>query len=412
MRKPEKCIKPDCRKAMSLLVELLKSKGYRVSCEGKHLRVNGAELSVDCIARQEIGPVRVSIGIITIDSPTADTIEQALVAKNMIPLDKVIIVSDTVQRDLAEIAERLGIVLVTPSLLNLAMADKLRQVVEAYIEPGIGVEEMKLMMREAKIPGIKPIPLLGRRKRPLGLRLLYYPILCYHVTVHALNGGEAIATRDTILCLEAGSGSLVEWDDGLSIVWEWGQLGELDDDAVEVLLAISRIGTVSLTQLREQFRDLDAELAVSVLEEYGLIERVGGDMYSIAPPPLEGYKPIIDAVKDRIREKPLDGPCTRVLKPVVDPLKIRKIVEAIGRIEDEKILYYPVYMIVLSEEKSYTYLTLLVDGVTGSRLEDLEEVVRDSIMMKEIDAIIEEVERKPECLSEPAQPPHSTARPG
>ncbi len=411
-----KCLESECISLLKRVTSILETRGFNVECNGKIRGASGSYWDIQCIGSLSIGPAIIRIGVAAASTVDSNAVEYYLSAKNDLALDKVIVVSKTrPPEELVRLALRLGI-----SLVHGAEVEAEPRAGERgrtlYIHPQITMEEVLERIRTGRIKGIKPvIPILGRRKSILGSRLLLYPLLCLKGTIHAhLSGEGAIATREVDLCFEAGSGSLVSMEEhGLSIVWEWGQLGEIEDTAVDVLVVIGEIGTVSLTQLKEHFSDMDVELALSVLEEYGLIDRLGGDMYTIARPPIHGYKSPMVELRELVEEKHPESGCARTLDSMVDPIKLRRIVESIGTVEEEATLYYPVYMVVVEDERSSIKHTILVDGVRGARLDDLEEVVSDSKMVKAIERIIEEIERNGECMSEPAQPPHGQqARPG
>ncbi len=411
-----RCVESECISLLKRVTSILESHGFNVECNGKMRGASGSYWDVPCIGSLNIGPVTIRIGVAAASTVDSDAVEYYLSAKNDLALDKVIVVTrERPPGELVRLASRLGISVVPGPEIREPLGPSERGET-LYIHPQVTVEEVLERIRTGRIRGLKPvIPILGRRKNILGARLLLYPLLCYRGTIHAHLGGEgAIATREVDLCFEAGSGSLVTVEEhGLSIVWEWGQLGEIEDTAVDVLAVIGEIGTVSLTQLKEHFSDIDVEIALSVLEEYGLVDRLGGDMYTIAKPPIQGYKSPMTELRGLLAKEPPQARCVRRLEPMVDPLKLRRIVESIGTVEEEAVLYYPVYMVVVEDERSDIKQTILVDGVKGTRLDDLEEVVSDSKMVKPIEKIVEEVEKRRECASEPAQPPHSQpARPG
>ncbi|MEB3860707.1 MAG: hypothetical protein GSR84_00625 [Desulfurococcales archaeon] len=411
-----RCVESECISLLKRVTSILESHGFKVECNGKTRGASGSYWDVPCIGSLSIGPVTIRIGVAAASTVDSDAVEYYLSAKNDLALDKVIVVTrERPPEELVRLASRLGISVVPGTEIREPLGPRERGET-FYIHPQVTVEEVLERIRTGRIRGLKPvIPILGRRKNILGARLLLYPLLCYRGTIHAHLGGEgAIATREVDLCFEAGSGSLVTVEEhGLSIVWEWGQLGEIEDTAVDVLAVIGEIGTVSLTQLKEHFSDMDVEIALSVLEEYGLVDRLGGDMYTIAKPPIQGYKSPMTELRGLLAKEPPQARCARRLEPMVDPLKLRRIVESIGTVEEEAVLYYPVYMVVVEDERSDIKQTILVDGVKGTRLDDLEEVVSDSKMVKAIEKVMDEIEMGGECMSEPAQPPHSQpARPG
>ncbi len=404
-----KCRDPQCYELLEKIKRVLEDSGFNVKCNGRIKGVSGSYWDINCYFEADYRIMKVAGGIVLTQTIDPSIIEYIYTAKNDIGLDKVIVLTRSKgSSDLRDVAEKLGILIYTLEELQEELEAERPGLPTYYIKPVIQKDIVEEKIREGRIRGLKSIiPLISRKRELIGVRLLYYPLLCYKVIVHVHGREEStIVTREMEVCFEGGSGSLVSLEShGLAVISEWGQLGELEDDAIDVLTHIAEIGTVSISQLKEHFTDIDVDIVIDVLFEYGLIERVGGEIYTIAKPPLHNYKSPATALRElMVDENPVE--CSTRLDPLIDPGKLKRIVEAIGAVEGQTLVYYPIYIGVIRENGGES-LTILIDGTTGDRLEDLEEVVKDSIAMKKIDIIIEEIEESiSKCVSEPARPPH------
>ncbi len=395
---------------MDLVVAYLRDNGFEVDCSGEIKGSSGVKWRADCVFSKNFGIFKVT-GIIVRskggNSNVMGTLEHAYTIKTDTGVDKVIIIYDeqAVSREVKELAYKLGMVIIDVNDYNrlqrsVETGTTYVQVDEFYIGPRISAKEVA--EHEANNKGIMGV--IGQKKtRILGVILVYLPLYCAKASIHSMDSRE-ISYTEYSLCFEGSTGSLVAIDDegGIYVVMEWQQLGELDPQALEVLKFISEIGTISMAQLKEHFYgSIDVESALEVLVEYGLIEETGG-LFMLKEPPIEHYLSPLEEFEAKglvNRGKPK---CGRVLKLTVDFKILREIVESYGTIEKEGILYYPLYLVVVEKEKGRHRVSKvrIIDGLTGERLRDLEELIIDSRMADEINEIVLEVEKKPGVIEE------------
>ena len=407
----ERCRDLTCMKASALIREYLEGIGFSIECNGHFEGSSGASWDIDCIYKINYGILDFSGGYVLLEKIDSHIIEYYLSAKNDIGLDKILIISKyNTPIDLRNIALRLGIIIYdVDEIFRIKKVEKHIESKVYYVNPYVSIENVRVKIVEGKIKGLKSIiPLMARKRQLIGVKLALYPLVCYHARVHASSPvEELIKTKEMHLCFEAGTGSLVSLsDEGLIIIQKWSRLGEIEDDAVQILIHIAEMGTVSLLQLKEHFKNINVELALDLLEEYGLIERIGADIYTIMKPPIEEYASPYQLLS-KIGKISLKEPdiCHTVISTKTSIGKITNIVNSIGTVEDHFILYYPLYIAVIGEKNNGVESIILIDAITGNRLTSIEEIVRDSIVMKEIDRIVEEIESG-ECTSEPARQPH------
>ena len=395
---------------LGLVVAYLKSNGFDVDCRGEIKGSSGVMWRADCVFSRNFGIFKVT-GIIVRnkgkESSVMGTLEHAYTIKTDTGVDKVVIIYDkqTVSREVKELAYKLGMVIV-----DLNDYERLRRSIERgtaymgidefYVEPRISAREVA--EHEANNKGIMGV--IGQRKaKILGVILAYMPLYCAKASIHSTSDKE-ISYAEYSLCFEGSTGSLVslDRDGGIYVVMEWQQLGELDPQALEVLKFISEIGTISIAQLKEHFYgSIDVESALEVLVEYGLIEETGG-LYTLKEPPVEVYLSPLEEFEAKGTIKRGRPRCGRILSQTVDFGVLRDIVESYGTIEREGVLYYPLYLVVVEKEKGRQKVSKvrIIDGLTGERLRDLEELIVDSRMADEINEIVIEVEKNPGIIDE------------
>ncbi len=237
----------------------------------------------------------------------------------------------------------------------------------------------------------------GKKILYMGNALLFYPLRCYRILMKGGSGDQVLSAEEAEFCLELGTGSLVRFSEsnGLRIDTRLGQLGELEDEVVEVLETIGERGEISLEEIAEVVGSSEkAEVIVQVLVDYGLLEPLGLDTYAIARlTPRRSYR-LVSLLGERNLLVEGSPKCGITLEPVVPIAKLDKIVSIFGIINNKIILYYPVFLGVFVKKKGdqrSEEIAVFVDGVTGARLNDLEEVVASGRMIYTIDEIIDNI---------------------
>ena len=111
----------------------------------------------------------------------------------------------------------------------------------------------------------------------------------------------------------------------------------------------------------------------------------------LAKPPLSGYRdPLSES--ENLLEKGRPS-CGRILRSHIGLGKMERIIRAYGRIKSEAILYYPLHVLVYARRKGdkSVEVAVLIDGITGERVAELEEMLASSPAVTEMDEIIDEV---------------------
>ena len=390
--------------AVKSLVELLSEKGFTIECKDGIRGASGTIWKVDCVFSKDYSVFKLNGVIISsYDPPTISLIEHAYTIKNDTGSDKIVVVApDPGDRPIKSLAKKLGVVILTPSLISKA---RLRAVEESewgpletfHLLPLVkGSDVVEAAERGAPLYSILGSIFQSKKYKVLGARVAYLPLLCVHGFVHTLDKEpESLEAEESSLCFDMVSGSLVSMEeDAITIVEEWSKLGELSDDAIEVLTHIGSMGTCSLSSLEESLRKEDLELIVEVLQDYGLLDNVGGDNYRVAKPPLEDYIPPTQAAKEKGVE-PVKGfpKCGTSFPALVGSDRIERIVGVHGLFREKAIVYYPIYVVVILKEKAGKRIetAMMFDGLSGKRTEDLEEVIAETPAIIEVDKIINDV---------------------
>lgn len=391
-------------RAVKSLVELLADKGFTVECKDGVRGASGTLWKVDCVFSKDYS-VFVLNGIIlsSPDPPTLSLIEHAFTIKNDTGSDKVIVVvPEPGDRSIKSLARKLGVAILTPSTIErayLRAGEELEwRPLEVFHAPPLvrGSSVVGLVEKGTILHSFLGSLFQGRRYRVLGARVAYIPLLCLHGFVHTLDKEpETLEAEESSLCFDMVSGSLVSVDEeSITIVEEWSKLGELSEDAIEVLRYLGSMGTCSLSGLEEALKKEDLELVIEVLQDYGLVDNVGGDNYRVAKPPLEGYVSPLEAVRGKQAKlvKGLPG-CGTTFPALVGSDKLEKIVGVHGLFKERAVVYYPVYVVVVLKERAGKRIetAIMFDGLSGKRIEDFEEIIAETPAVIDVDKIINDV---------------------
>ncbi len=394
-------------RAVKSLVELLLDSGFRVECRDGVRGASGTIWKVDCVFSKDYS-VFVLNGVIlsSPDPPTISLIEHAYTIKNDTGSDKVIVVApEPGDRPIKSLARKLGVVILTPTAIKRAHLrtgeePEWKPIEAFHFLPLVsGRHVAELVDKGTVLQSFLGSLFQGRRHKVLGARVAYIPLLCLHGFVHTLDKEpETLEAEESSLCFDMVSGSLVSADEGsITIVEEWSKLGELSDDAVEVLRYLGSMGTCSLSGLEEALKKEDLELVMEVLQDYGLVDNIGGDNYRIAKPPLEGYVSPVETAKEKRARlvKGLPG-CGTAFPALVGSDKLEKIVGIHGLFKEKAIIYYPLYVVVVLKERAGKRIetAMMFDALSGKRVEDFEEVIAETPAIIEVDKIINDVVEK------------------
>ncbi len=405
---------------MEDLIEDLRKKGFQIACEPELLS-NGARkrvLSGPCFFSGTLGSLLLRGVFVVVDYATSDVIRDLTVIrmKKGVPL-AFVIARDPPPRELELLATALGVGIIHGELRAIVP----ERVEEYIVLPGIDAEVARKIFEtrvKSSLSGILGGVLSSRKITFAGHRLVYIMIACYEVLVHMREHGELLEAQRSNLCFETASGSLVGVERGrIAIREEFSRLGELDHEAIRVLEIIASGGRVSLNEIAEHFGDPErARVIVDFLVELGLIEPDYEGYFHIVEPRIEDYTSLRDYFAGKgklVQGKP--AKCARIIEPGFDLTALDKVVKAFGLIEGKCIIYYPIYIGIFRKFRNherYVDTAAIIDGLTGERLEDLEEVLVSSNAIYQLDRIIEEVTSQLEekCIedSEPARPHHSS----
>ncbi len=347
-----------------------------------------------------MGPIKFKIGLLECKEDDFQKIlGKALSIKNKYMLDKVVAVTlsrgsgplssqaasiewlDVVSiDDFKVISTQAGV----PSVRGLEQPLLVREV---YVKPLINYEEDLMKLAE------KHRGRIIRKGDIMGSRIAFIPLYCAFLHAHTIDyTTDYLESENIRLCFEMITGSLVTFEDGVRPANFWQKVGELNEDLVKILHRIADLGEASISELKEEFRfSVDVESAIDVLLERGLIEPRAPDTYSLAAIPTSRIKDVYHKVERYLEEgKPA---CGTIFKRYSSYDKLKRIVEPYGGIKDEKIIYYPLHIIVYSKKAGGRKIdiAITVDGITGSRLGELEELLAESPAVADIDYIVDKV---------------------
>ncbi len=407
--------------ALSSIVESLKAQGARVRCKGPSYNgVTGL-----CIADVSIGGIPLRVLIVGVKSATPHTVKAVLEEK----VDEdahiaVLVAREPVDETVAELLAGIaGLVVVPESLIR----GEAREEAPVYVIPHVvNRSDAEKVFRGRILSSLKGFLGVFSQKKIefVAASEAYLRLRCYKLTIHVIDEvPEALEAAEASLCFETASGSLVEFDEeeGLRVSDVLVRLGELEDETIEVIQLLAKNRTASIAEIAEHVGSFEkARVIVEILAEFGLVEFTSDEAVRISLPTLAEYRASMDRLLSLARrsEKPS---CEDVLglEEVAD--KLDRIVGAFGSIEEVADIYYPLYVGVFKKYKDSKSIdvAIILDGVSGERMEDLEELIASSPAVFKLDDIINRINRgavhpREECRglgsgSTASQPPHGSA---
>ncbi|MCE4610480.1 MAG: hypothetical protein F7B17_00725 [Desulfurococcales archaeon] len=278
--------------------------------------------------------------------------------------------------------------------VDISTLEGIRSRVEASIEAG----KVLYMLPRLDVDDVKRI---GERHRGwiirkgdfAGARLAFMPLYCLLLHAHSIDYTPLYLESETVrFCFELSSGSLVTFDDGLRLAGFWQKIGELSPESIDVLRRIADLGEASLAELKEEFSDKgDVDSIIEVLLERGLIQPTAPDTYSLASLPTKRLRDPLQRFPGAVKEgRP---PCGYSFKPHVPPSRIREVAGLYGVVKEASLVYYPLVVIAYIKKSGERRIevAIVVDGVTGARLGDVEELLSESPAVAEVDSIVDDI---------------------
>jgi len=344
----------------------------KVECETRIKEVAGHTVFVPCIITIESRVFNIKVGIAFAKSK--DDLVKLYASKRTLGLDKLIVVVNFNVDEISRSALKLeGIEILTIdevlSILGLIKYE-VKRVGVHYVKPQ--VDEVTFRKIVDKYQGR-----IIKRGEYGGHNLIYIPIYDLYVTVYKINYTDLpLESLNAILSFEGITGSLVDVNSKgtIYIKGEWIRLGDLTLDELEVMKFVAKEGMASFSEIQAHFEWENVGAIIDVLIEKGLLMEIG-DHYQVKPPNLKGYRGVSSSLKHlMLSGKPESA---SLMEPEVSPGLLAKIVGLIGDIKEIKIVYYPVYVIMYEKNVGGTKVRsyVLISGVSGERMDDLEELI-------------------------------------
>ncbi len=289
-------------------------------------------------------------------------------------VDKMIVVTDkSVSPQVKGLAEYFNIGLLDIERLSSVGAafsiSEMKVLKHYYVEPKLTIEEVRKRAKCDK-------GLFGSCKgKHIATVLGHLPLYEYKVSLESPPKGESqIEFREIALDFESIRGSMVSIDENGTLRLEnlLVNIGDIPFEVVEVARYIAEHGPLTKEELSEivSIDERKLERIVLVLMDKMVID-VYGDTYAIKPLSLSKNYRSVSQVYSVEKGIPSEG---ETLHPYVSPEKLEYLLEAFGTVHNVKVVYYPVY-INIYEKSEGIYRVKMVDGNTGKRLDDFEELL-------------------------------------
>ena len=356
--------------------------GASSECRPERRGCSGRRWRIPCIVTVNVLLDTLKIGVAYAASPG----EAAALAgaRTDLGLDRLIVLVDgSVDPGLRDSLAAVGVKVMSlkEALEKLGALEYYEERVEAYtIKPAVTEGDVERLA--ARYRGR-----LFKRGDYAGHAIVYLPLYTFETRLHRVNYTEAaLEALEVYLSFEAIRGSLVRagGDGTLELHHEWQRIGELDYSALEVLEYIDREGLASYEDLLAHFGDEKIEGVLNLLVELRLVDEIESGSYTVRPLDLHGYRSVYLTHKDRLeKERP---PARQVLPAEAPYPLIRAFVSLFGEVREEMVIYYPILVIAYSRSREgrVTYVYTLVDGVTGERVTDIEDIVYSSERSMEV----------------------------
>jgi len=325
--------------------------------------------------------------VVLVDEPLGpEKVSYYAYMKNDTDLDKVILVTNMkTDFDAKKIAENAGINIVEVSKLAM-VTQKARGVLmkphlkRVHVSPRLSHEKIMDKLKCEKT-------LLGGCKRKLvDAVLVYLPMYSYTITLELPHkASHEIEFEEHTVTFESIKGSMVHVDEHgtLEIDRNYSNLGELSFEVLEVIRYIVEHGPLTKEELFElvSVDEKKLERILLILLDKMLVD-IYGDTYTIRQFTVPArYKSVTDFYKDNLEPGvPTEG---EVASPKVSLDKLEYFLSIFGEVTDRTILYYPLYVAIY--ERPGTIIRVKVfDGNTGERLEEFEEILEHTDVLRKI----------------------------
>ncbi len=378
------------REVIDTLSGLLRSLGFEVETDIPVEGKSGLTYNFDIIGTSfcKLFEVKVGIKIRLGKTLTTEDVLNLAMTRNDTNIDKIVVVSDSpLHPSVKSLTEYYNIGVVDFDKLSSVGGSfgvtQLKVLKHFHVKPKI---DMETAVKQAKCErgifgsckGVHKATILG-----------YLPIYEYKVSLESPSKGDSqIEFIESDVDFESIRGSMVSVDDEGTLKLEniLVNIGDLSFEVVEVARYIAEHGPLTREELSEivSIDERKLERIILVLMDKMLID-VYGDTYAIRPLSLPGkYKSV--SAKHRLENGiPTDG---EILHAIVSPEKLEYLLEAFGTVHEAKLIYYPLYINVY-EKKKGIYRVRLVDGNTGKRLTDFEELLEHTDDIRRIVSKIE-----------------------
>ncbi len=361
-----------------------------IEVESSLSRVNGLEVNE---VKVKIGPVPVKVGFVDCRGlGFEEVLGRALLAKRGGGYDKVVVVAGG---DVAKSVNSLGVgwlvAIEEREVKEIVPVTAKKPAKKFYVSPSLTVEKVSEISERLR-GGLlrRVVNVLGDF---VGARLAFMPLYCSVIHAHSIDYTPSPLEMETVtLCFELQTGSLVTFGDGLRTANFWQKIGELGSESIEVLKLIAEMGEAGIPDLKEKLGDkVDVDSVIEVLMERGLIRQKSPETYSLAPLPTSRIRDVVSSLEGRLIKG--EPSCGYVFKAHVDVSKINSVLRLYGNVKDEQLVYYPLVVMLYrrSVERRKIEMTVIVDGVEGSRLGEMEELIAESPAVTETDLIADDI---------------------
>lgn len=351
--------------------KILESEGFKVEC-GETLK------DIDCIFRKSYRLFEFRGGVIVVCGKIrAGEVGYAAALKNGLALDKMVMVArDEVDPEAKIMAGNYGIALHT--FQELIEKEGLVSESRTYHIP------FRVKREEADRIALGLRGIFMRRGEYLGPIFAYMPVYSVIATLTRNPGGTSslLESEKVEFDVDLSSGSIVgvSHDGSLHLPGGLRRLFlELTLTHAGLLKIIVEEGGISFSNLAERIGVTVGELEkeISVLIDAGLVEVVRGDILLAKHIKLGNLRGILEYYGNLAIEDGPRGDNFITLPINVDEEVVDEFIEVYGVVESEAIVYYPLIIAAYKRKKGSrpAYSFVVIDGVSGKRLEDVEEAL-------------------------------------
>jgi len=302
----------------------------------------------------------------------------------------IIVVEDQqdIDYNLVEALKRMGVKVVTGSV-PVSFGEKVGL---GFVKPVVGSKIEKIFNNiKNNLYNNKLLLIKNKNIKFIDCELVFLPLRCYNILINEKSSRHEIRVEHGELCFELASGSLVSFDEGLKVDSRLSELGDLDETSLLVLEFLGKKGEASFEEIAEIVGSEErAEIALQVLGEHGLVGQLGFETFILNNIKINNNNRVYSLLVERKLLVPGNPKkMGKLLEPTVSVSKLDRIISVYGRIKNKYIIYYPIYLGLYFDEGKNEEIVVLVDGVSGVRNEELEDIVASSDMILQIDEIVE-----------------------